>query len=129
MAEQQAFLFLCDQSTEAECLARQLVGSPQDSALWAMSVQPGDHIYLFNYNTRIIRGPYIAGSVADCHDPAAWQRKFPIQVKIMPNEFTRTADGKSPEAPAILRRRRPTHVLGAEAGALFSWIQATGSPV
>lgn len=127
--ENRAFLFLCDQETEAECLARQLVGSPQDGALWAMSVRPGDHIYLFNYNTRIVRGPYTAGSAADSHDPAAWRGKFPIQVKIVSNGFTRTADGRSPGAPAILRRRRPAHVLGAAAPALFSWIQEAGSPV
>ncbi len=129
IAEPRAFLFLCDQSTEAECLRRQLVGSPQDSALWAMSVQPGDHIYLFNYNTRIIRGPYTVGSGADCHDPAAWQGKFPIQVKVVPNDFTRIADAKSPDAPGILQRRRPAHVLGTAAAELFSWIQESGSPL
>ena len=58
--ESRAFLFLCDQATESECLAKRLMGTPQSNALWALSVQPGDHVYLFNFNTRVIRGPYAA---------------------------------------------------------------------
>lgn len=57
MAEGRAFLFLCDQATEFECLTRQLMGTPQANALWAMNIQPGDYIYLFNFNTRVIVEP------------------------------------------------------------------------
>jgi hypothetical protein len=34
MAETSAFLFLCDLTTESECLGKRLMGSPQESALW-----------------------------------------------------------------------------------------------
>ena len=129
MAEERAFLFLCDQATESECLTKQLMGTPQANALWAMTVQPGDYIYLFNYNTRFIRGPYTAVSGADCHEPSAWRGKFPIQVRVAATSLTRIADSHSPGAPAALARRRPLHALGATAAELFSWIQASGKPI
>lgn len=127
MAEERAFLFLCDQETESECLSRHLVGSPQESALWAMNVQYGDYIYLFNFNTRVIRGPYTAVSTADCHEPSAWRGKFPVQVKVAVTSLTKVADGHSPGAPSVLLRRRPAHVLGTAAAGLFSWIQKSGT--
>jgi hypothetical protein len=129
MAEERAFLFLCDQTTESECLTKQLMGTPQANAVWAMTVQPGDYIYLFNFNTRVIRGPYTAASSADCHEPSAWRGKFPIQIRVATNSLTRMADSHSPGAPGVLSRRRPSHVLGAAAAELFSWIQAYGESI
>jgi len=129
MGETRAFLFLCDQTTESECLTRHLMGTPQANGLWALDVQPGDYIYLFNYNTRFIRGPYTAVSSADCHEPSAWRGKFPMQVRVVSTSLTKMADGHSPGAPAALSRRRPLHVLGATATELFSWIQASGKPI
>jgi hypothetical protein len=129
MAELRAFLFLCDQETESECLTKQLMGTPQAGALWAMDIQPGDHIYLFNYNTRFIRGPYTAVSGADCHEPLAWRGKFPIQVRVAATSLTRMADSNSPGVPGVLSRRRPSHDLGSAAVELFSWIQVSGKPI
>jgi len=128
VAEDRAFLFLCDQATESECLTRRLMGTPQAGALWAMSVQPGDHIYLFNFNTRVVRGPYSAVSGADCHEPSAWRGKFPIQVKVAATNLTKMADAHLPGAPRVLSRSRPAHVLGAAAPEVFSWIQQFGQP-
>ena len=99
------------------------MGTPQANALWAMSVQPGDHIYLFNFNTRLVRGPYTAQSGADCHEPSAWRGKFPIQVKVATTDLTKMADSHLPGAPRVLSRSRPAHVLGAAAPEVFSWIQ------
>jgi hypothetical protein len=130
MGEKRAFLFLCDQTTELECLTRELVGSPQANALWAMSIQPGDYIYLFNFNSRFIRGPYAAISTADCYEPSAWRGKFPIQVKVATTSLTKLADSHSRGAPGVLSRRRPDHVLqGAVASELFSWIQESGKMI
>jgi hypothetical protein len=129
MAEERAFLFLCDQATESECLTRQLMGTPQSNALWAMNIQPGDYIYLFNYNTRFIRGPYKAVSRADCYEPSAWRGKFPVQVRVATTSLTRIADSNWPGAPGLLSRRRPFHALGAAAAELFSWIQKSGRPI
>ena len=126
MTEERAFLFLCDETTEQECLSKHLVGAPQAGAIWAVAIQPGDYIYLFNFNTRFIRGPYTAVSWADCHDPSAWRGMFPIQVRIASNDFTSVADCHSPPTPAVLTRRRPRHVLGTAAVGLFSWIQERG---
>jgi hypothetical protein len=129
MAEERAFLFLCDQATESECLARQLMGTPQANALWALDIKPGDYIYLFNYNTRFIRGPYRAVSGADCHEPLAWRGKFPIQIRVSTTGLTKMADSHSPGAPGVLSRRRPLHVLGAAAADVFAWIQEAGKPI
>ena|ERR1035437_3944542 len=129
MAEERAFLFLCDQATESECLTKQLMGTPQANVLWAMSVQMGDYIYLLNFNTRVIRGPYTAVSTADCHEPSAWRGKFPIQVKVAKTSLTKIADSHSPGAPGVLSRRRPAHVLGAVAAELFSWMQESGKDI
>lgn len=105
------------------------MGTPQANALWAMSVQPGDHIYLFNFNTRLVRGPYTAVSGADCHEPSAWRGKFPIQVKVATTDLTKVADSHLPGAPRVLSRSRPLHVLGTAAREVFSWIQESGLPV
>src|ERR1017187_1197470 len=115
MAEKCAFLFFCDQGTEAECLVTQLVGSPQTNALWAVEIRFGDRIYLLNLNTRIIRGPYSAISSADCHNPVAWGGRFPIQVKVAKTDQTRVGDAQSKGAPPFLLRRLPSHlVLGSK---------------
>ena len=129
MTRPRAFLFMCDQATESECLRRHLVGSPQDCALWAMSIQQGDDIYLFNYQTRLVRGPYSAVSNADCHEPSAWRGKFPVQVRIAANEVTKIADARKGSTPAVLSRRRPAHVLDASAPDVFSWIQSAGAAI
>ena len=94
-----------------------------------MTIQPGDFIYLFNFNTRVIRGPYNAVTSADCHEPSAWRGKFPIQVRVATSSLTRIADGHSPGVPGVLSRRRPLHVLGTAAAELLSWIQQSGRPI
>lgn len=127
MAEKSAFIFVCDLATESECLTKELMGGTQASAVWALNIRPSDSIYLFNFNTRVIRGPYTAVSSADCHDTSAWCGKFPVQVKVARSSLTKVADSHLPGAPAALLRKRPPHVLGAHtASELLSWIQAVG---
>lgn len=127
MAEMPAYLFLCDLTTERECLERRLVGTPQANALWALNIHSGDYIYLFNYNTRIVRGPYTAVSGADCHEASAWRGKFPVQVRVSSNDLTRMADARAPGAPRVLSRSRPAHVLAAAGAEVFSWMQKVGT--
>jgi hypothetical protein len=129
MSKKSCFIFLCDQATESECLTKNLMGVTQANALWAMSIKPGDNLYLFNFNTRIIRGPYAAISTADCYDTSAWQGKFPVQVRVTRTALTKMADSRSTSAPDILTKRLPPHVLGTAADELFSWIQASGKSV
>src|SRR5438046_1740060 len=113
MAKKNAFMFLCTETTESECLERQMVGTTQANAIWTMSIREGDDIYLFNFHTGVIRGPYLASSTADCYDPAAWGGQFPIQVRISKTPLTREADNHAADAPPLLRRKkRPSGDLG-----------------
>jgi hypothetical protein len=119
-------MFLCNQETENECLRKQMVGTTAINYSWCMNIQAGDDIYLFNFNTGVVRGPYTATSTADCHDPAAWQGKFPVQVRIAATPVTRQADNRDVNAPAILRKRRPSGALDTVASELFTWLRNVG---
>ena len=65
-------------------MRKNLVGTTQANAIWALAVREEDNIYLFNFKTGVIRGPYKAISTTDCHDPSAWSGKFPIQAGELP---------------------------------------------
>lgn len=126
---QNSFMFLCDQTTETECLQKQIVGTTQLNALWCVDIQAGDDIYLFNFNTGVVRGPYIAISGTDCHEPTAWGGKFPIQVRISETPSTRQADNSAATAPLILKRKRPSGALGKMGIDVFAWLQKIGTSV
>lgn len=129
MEQNGAFLFLCNERTERECLAGNLVGATMTSALWAACVRPGDEIYLFNYEARRIFGPFSADSGADSHDSSAWGGGFPLQIRIVKTPFTRRVDNCSPSAPTLLLKRRPSGEVGSSRNELYSWLQATGTVI
>ena len=128
--EKNAFMFLCDQDTELECLRLQLLGTTQMNALWAMRIKEGDDLYLFNFNTGTVRGPFLAISRADCHELKAWGGNFPIQVRMRATDLTRRSDTRHPNVPRFLlsRKRRPSGDLGRDASELFAWLQEVGEP-
>ena len=128
MEQKGAFMFLCDQHTESECLVKQLFGTTQANAEWALKVREGDDLYLYNFKTGVVRGPYTASSGADCFDLKAWNGRFPIQVRISKTAFTKEADLGAPSAPALLRKRHPSGDLGVAAAELFRWLQEHGRP-
>lgn len=78
-----AFTFLCDQSTERECLERLLFGT--NRCLKPLSrIQVGDYLFLWNYETGILRGPFLAltkflKNIASNVWPP---RRFPFQVRV-----------------------------------------------
>lgn len=125
MSVANAFIFLCNLETESECLQKQLVGTSYPNAMWAAEIKPGEDIYLFNFDTRVVRGPYSSTSIADAHDPAAWAGKFPLQVRVSATPRTRKADARSTNSPSILKKRLPTGAVDDPAE-LFSWIQRNG---
>ena len=94
-----------------------------------MGIRQGDDIYLFNFNTGMVHGPLLAVSNADCHDPTAWGGTFPVQIRVCRTPFTRRADVQRPNAPAFLRKKRPTGDLGKAATELFSWLKQVGTPI
>lgn len=124
--EKNAFMFLCDQGTESECLRLQLLGTTQMNAVWAMNIKEGDELYLFNFNTGTVYGPFTALSGVDCHDPNAWGGNFPVQVKMRNTELTRRSDVRRPNAPSFLRNRRPSGDITKDAPELFTWLQNAG---
>ena len=127
MTERGAFMFLCTEKTESECLEKGMVGTTAANAIWTMGISPGDHIYLFNFHTGVIRGPYLASSGADCYDSGAWGGQFPMQVKILKTSLTREADSHAANAPALLKKkRRPSGDLGSAASDLLLWLQEVG---
>ena len=83
-----AFVFLCDFSTEAECLDRQLFGTnPGEQHQHHYSkVAVGDTLFLYNFETGQLRGPYRAVTACRMNiEPAAWKksrRSFPWQVRV-----------------------------------------------
>jgi Development and cell death domain len=121
-----AFIFPYNYVTESECLQRQLVGTIQQNAIWPMNIKIGDDIYLFNFSTGLIHGPFLAVSSADCHEPTAWGGKFPIQVRICKTPLTRQAYKQAANTPQILRKRRISGDLGEAAREVFSWLQECG---
>jgi hypothetical protein len=124
-----SYMFLCDQTTEAECLQKWIVGTTQLNAIWCMEIQPGDDIYLFNFNTGVVRGPFAAISRADCHEPTAWGGQFPVQIRIAKTAMTKQADNRAANAPSILKKKRPSGKLGKAGVELFGWLQEVGTNI
>jgi hypothetical protein len=127
--QQNSFMFLCTTATEPECLEKLLVGTTQANAVWAMSIRVGDDIYLFNFHTGVVRGPYRATSAANCYDSGAWGGQFPIQVKIAETALTRKAWAHARGAPDFLRKKRPHGKLEARASSLRVWLEGSGERV
>ena len=57
-----AYVFLCNGNTEKECLDRSLFGTPEGTVhkLYLSRVAVGDQLFLYNYDTGVLRGPFTA---------------------------------------------------------------------
>ena len=83
-----SFIFLCDFATEQECLDRKLFGTnPGEShRLHYSNVKVGDTLFLYNFETGQLRGPFIAMTPCTMNiEPQAWKktrRSFPWQVRV-----------------------------------------------
>lgn len=83
-----AFVFLCDFTTEKECLERKLFGTNPGEMHQHhyKKVCVGDDLFLYNFETGLMRGPFKA--VTPCKmniEPTAWKktrRSFPWQVRV-----------------------------------------------
>ncbi len=104
------FLFLCDESSEPECLVRRLVGTTTKNYEWASTIRTGDVILLFNFRNLDLIGPLVAASEADCFEPAAWQGKFPVQVRVLIEGACQRANTAQVSLFGT-RRLRPPHIL------------------
>ncbi len=83
------YIFLCDNTTEQECLQRLLFGTnnPKIYTQNFQSIQIGDWVFLFNYEKASLKGLFRA--LTPCSkdiEPHAWKDRkglaFPFQVRI-----------------------------------------------
>ena len=85
-----AYVFLCDWATEEECLKRPLLATGRDPKVLAelRQIVPGDCSFLYNYSTRLLRGPYTAltrlteNLVPDAFKSDLHPHGFPWQVSV-----------------------------------------------
>jgi len=90
------FIFLCDMTTEQECLDRMLFGTNAGENLQHhySKVAVGDRSFLYNFETGIMRGPFTALTTCTHNlEPTAWKktrRSFPWQVRVKWNDEART---------------------------------------
>lgn len=83
-----SFVFLCDMSTEQECLDRSLFGTNagENVELHYSKLAVGDQLFLYNFELGTIRGPFTAlTACVNNLEPKAWKkgrRSFPWQVRV-----------------------------------------------
>ena len=83
-----SFIFLCDMSTEQECLDRKLFGTNAGESfqLHYSKLAVGDRLFLYNFELGTMRGPFTAlTACANNLEPKAWKksrRSFPWQVRV-----------------------------------------------
>jgi hypothetical protein len=85
---------LCDDSTEEECLRRNLFGDMARRLENLDEIEPGDIGFLLNINRDELIGVFRACSKAQLHiQPKAWKGKFAAQVRVEPvGELQRVKD-------------------------------------
>lgn len=75
--------FVCKRDTEAECFQRMLFGDTMDLWKEVKNVRRGDILFLYNLETDILYGPFVAKSDGGLNiEPDAWSGKFPAQVRV-----------------------------------------------
>lgn len=76
-------MFVCSNATQPECLRRMLLGSPESAWATMSSIRNGGIVFLLNFQTRQMQGPYLADGAAEFNAvPEAWGGKFPSQARI-----------------------------------------------
>lgn len=82
MLPAKGFIFLCSDATEDECLKKKLLGGRLLYHKYVRDLKKGDTLYLYNYNSKKLHGPFIATSgVQEDLVPTAWGGQYPVQVK------------------------------------------------
>jgi len=83
MEFERCFIMLCDDSTEEECLSRNLFGDMARRLENLDEIQSGDMGFLLNINRDELVGVFRACSEPQLHiEPDAWNGKFAAQVRV-----------------------------------------------
>lgn len=86
------------------------MGTTLANGLWTSEIQPGDEIFLYNFQTGTIFGPFVAETRVDQHDASAWGGRFPLQVRVSASAATSKLEGFGNILPRD-RKNRPIPVL------------------
>ncbi len=91
---ERCFIMLCDDSTEEECLRRNLFGDMARRLENLDEIEPGDMGFLLNINRDELIGIFRACSAPQLHiEPDAWDGRFAAQVRVEPvGELQRIKD-------------------------------------
>lgn len=82
---ERCFIMLCDDSTEEECLRRNLFGDMARRFENLEEIEPGDMGLLLNINRDELIGIFRACSECQLHiKPDAWNGRFAAQVRVEP---------------------------------------------
>ena len=80
---ERCFIMLCDDSTEEECLRRNLFGDMAKRLEYLDEIEPGDLGLLLNVNRDELIGFFRACSEPRLHiEPDAWDGRFAAQVRV-----------------------------------------------
>jgi hypothetical protein len=80
---ERCFIMLCDDSTEEECLRRNLFGDMARRLENLDEIEPGDMGFLLNINRDELIGIFRACSGPQLHiEPDAWDGRFAAQVRV-----------------------------------------------
>ncbi|MCM8772638.1 MAG: AAA family ATPase [Candidatus Omnitrophica bacterium] len=83
MIEKSCFFMLCTNSTEEECLTRNLFGEREWALPYLKTIKIGDIGFLLNVSKDELLGIFIAKSEAALNiEPEAWGGEFPAQIKV-----------------------------------------------
>src|SRR5947209_2169614 len=78
-----AYVFLCNDVTEQECLDKLLFGGKESYQRLTKNILPGDRIFLYNYQSSRLHGVFKAITVPQMNiNPSAWRGRFPWQLKV-----------------------------------------------
>jgi len=80
-------VFICDQTTEEECLSRRLLGLPKSQASLLSKLSDSSLLFLFNVRTRQMLGVFSPDGAAGMEiEPCAFggDGRFPVQVRFQP---------------------------------------------
>jgi hypothetical protein len=116
--EPTGWVFLCNNSTETECLATKLFGSPKREWNIVSQVKKGDILFLLNYETNRLHGVFEAVTDGEMNiEPYGFDGYFPAQVRVIRKLKCSSAD-KGALLPLIKRGWIRTSKTGVM---MFPW--------
>src|SRR5258708_7490148 len=78
-----AYIFLCSDSTEDECLRLNLFGGTSQYSSKVKNLRVGDTLFLYNYKSKRLHGEFTAESEVGLDlIRDAWGGDFPLQVRV-----------------------------------------------